>query len=434
MPEFVRAQNLFPSGNADPLPFEGLPEANVNPNAERAKLLNQNGENWIAGSEWKPKIKQEPGYPAALVSSEMKKEEMSKADFFNSPTSDSLVQRLFEVQHQQNSRMQELIQRQQASTLALTLPQPVIPTFSGNPIDYWPFIRAFENLIETKTPSESARLYYLVQYTTGEVQELVKSCLTMRTEDGYREARSLLRKRYGQGYRIARAFVDKLANEPPIKSEDGDALRRFSTTLTGCKNTLKEIGYLSKIENPDTLKAIVNRLPFGLRQRCRDVADNITENQEREITVEDLSNFVTTKARAADDASRGMIAEAITKANRWINGPDFLWQDQETWPKSPIMIPEEPQQPCEPPETKTTFSTLAQPVNQRVDGILKRFSSWLQLKRCIAWMLRFKNRLRNAVAKGRSGQKLSFAEVGEKIPPLEVLEVEKAENAIIKYV
>ena len=98
------------------------------------------------------------------------------------------------------------------------------------------------------------------------------------------------------------------------------------------------------------------------------------------------------------------------------------------------MIPEEPQQPCEPPETKTTFSTLAQPVNQRVDEILKRFSSWLQLKRCIAWMLRFKNRLRNAVAKGRSGQKLSFAEVGEKIPPLEVLEVEKAENAIIKYV
>ena len=209
------------------------------------------------------------------------------------------------MQHQQNSRMQELIQRQQESTLALTLPQPVIPTFSGNPIDYWPFIRAFENLIETKTPSESARLYYLVQYTTGEVQELVKSCLTMRTEDGYREARSLLRKRYGQGYRIARAFVDKLANGPPIKSEDGDALRRFSTTLTGCKNTLKEIGYLSKIENPDTLKAIVNRLPFGLRQRCRDVADNITENQEREITVEDLSNFVTTKARAANHAVFG---------------------------------------------------------------------------------------------------------------------------------
>ena len=119
----------------------------------------------------------------------------------------------------------------------------------------------------------------------------------MRSEDGYREARSLLKKRYGQGCRIACAFVDKLAN--------GDALRRFSTTLTGCKNTFKEIGYRSKIENPDTLKAIVNRLPFGLRQKWGDVADNITESQEKEITVEDLSNFVTTKARAANHAVFG---------------------------------------------------------------------------------------------------------------------------------
>jgi len=305
LPEFVEAQNL------SPLPSEGLPEATVNPYAERAEPLNPNGENWVTESKWKPKIKQEPVYPAALVPSEMKNEERRKADFFNSPASDSLVQRLFEVQHQQNSRMQELIQRQQESTLALTLPQPVVPTFSGNPIDYWPFIKAFENLIETKTPSESARLYYLVQYTTGEVQELVKSCLTMRSEDGYREARSLIKKRYGQGYRIACAFVDKLANGPPIKSEDGDALRRFSTTLTGCKNTLKEIGYLSKIENPNTLKAIVNRLPFGLRQRWRDVADNITETQEREITVEDLSNFVTTKARAANHAVFGDLSNNV---------------------------------------------------------------------------------------------------------------------------
>jgi len=74
-------------------------------------------------------------------------------------------------------------------------------------------------------------------------------------------------------------FLDKLANGPPIKSEDADALRRFSIALTVCKNTLKEIGYLSKMENPKTFKAIVKWLPFGLRQKWRDVADNITENQ-----------------------------------------------------------------------------------------------------------------------------------------------------------
>ena len=134
--------------------------------------------------------------------------------------------------------MQQLLQRQQESTLALTLPQPEVPTFSGDPIEYWGFIRAFQNVIESKTISDSARLYYLVQYTSGEVQELVSSCLSMKPEEGYQEARTPLKKRYGQSYRIATAYVNKLTKGPPIKAEDSSALRCFSILLTGCKNTL----------------------------------------------------------------------------------------------------------------------------------------------------------------------------------------------------
>ena len=113
----------------------------------------------------------------------------------------------------------------------------------------------------------------------------------------------------------------------------------------------------------------------------------------------------------------GHEVKPITEANRWINGPDFLWQGKETWPKSPIMTPEEPREQCEPSKTKAALSSLAQPVNQRADEILKPFSSWLQLKRCIAWTLRFKNQLRKAVAERRSGQKLSFPEVRETYIP-----------------
>ena len=127
----------------------------------------------------------------------------------------------------------------------------------------------------------------------------------MNPEEGYREARSLLKQRYGQGYRIATAYVDRLTRGPPIKAEDNAALRRFSILLTGCKNTLREIGYLSKAENPDTLKTIVNRLPYGLKLKWRDVADKITEKEGREITIEDLSDFVTTKARVATHAIFG---------------------------------------------------------------------------------------------------------------------------------
>ena len=92
----------------------------------------------------------------------------------------------------------------------------------------------------------------------------MRSCLAKREDVSYLEAKNLLRKRYGQSYRMANAFVEKLAKGPAIKAEDGDALRRFSTLLSSGRNTLKEIGYLNKVENPDSLKAIVGRLPYDL--------------------------------------------------------------------------------------------------------------------------------------------------------------------------
>ena len=148
-----------------------------------------------------------------------------------------------------------------------------------------------------RTTSYSARMYYLVQNMAGNVQESMRSCLAMDSEEGYREARKLLAKRYGQPYKIASAYVKRVTNGPAIKGEDGAALQSFSALLTTCKNTLNEIGYLSKIENPDSLKKVVARLPFSLRQKWREVADEITEAKAREVTIGDIADFVERKAR-----------------------------------------------------------------------------------------------------------------------------------------
>ena len=191
------------------------------------------------------------------------------------------------IQRQQNHQLERLMIEQQRYTAALSLPQPEVPTFKGEPLKYCSFIRAFENLIETKTDSSNARLYYFVQYTAGDVQELVRSCLTMSPEEGYREARRLLKEKYGQNYKIAAAYVDQLTKGPPLKTGDGGALQKFCVLLTSNKNALKDIGYLSKLENPDALKRIVERLPYGLRQKWREVVDDVIQRQSRDVTVED---------------------------------------------------------------------------------------------------------------------------------------------------
>ena len=45
----------------------------------------------------------------------------------------------------------------------MTLPQPEISVFSGDPVEYSGFVRDLENLIESKTSSPNSGLYYLVQ-------------------------------------------------------------------------------------------------------------------------------------------------------------------------------------------------------------------------------------------------------------------------------
>ena len=208
------------------------------------------------------------------------------------------TQQMFQTQQYRDQQFQQLISHHQEMSLSMSLPDVQVPTFNGDPIDYCYFVRSFQNLIETKTSSDSARLFYLVQYTSGEVQDLMRSCLSMKPQEGYKEATRLLKEKYGQNYKIATTYVDRLVQFPIIKAEDGHALQQFSVLLISCKNTLKEIGYLGKVENPDCLLKIIGKLPFALRLKWRDLADDITSNKSREITFDDVVKFVEKRARA----------------------------------------------------------------------------------------------------------------------------------------
>ena len=198
-----------------------------------------------------------------------------------------------------------------ASLLTLTLPHAEVQTFDGDPVNYCNFICSFENLIEAKMKNSSTRLYYLVQYTFGDVQELTWSCLSMQPEEGYQEARRLLKARYGQNHKIVTTYVSQVTNGPPIRHKGGQALQKFSVFLTSCKNTLQEIDCLNKVENPDSLQRVIERLPFQLRQRWHDVADDITSNKQREITFEDIARFLESKARALNNPIFGNVTSDL---------------------------------------------------------------------------------------------------------------------------
>ena len=48
--------------------------------------------------------------------------------------------------------------------------------------------------------------------------------LAMDPDEGYSEARKILKKRYGESYRIATAYVDRMTKGPALKAKDSKGL------------------------------------------------------------------------------------------------------------------------------------------------------------------------------------------------------------------
>ncbi|XP_074639484.1 uncharacterized protein LOC141897759 [Acropora palmata] len=210
------------------------------------------------------------------------------------------------LQAQQN-RIVELLAVNQNKT---KLPQPRVSIFDGNPVDYRSSIRAFESLIESRTCNSTERLYYLEQYTTGDVKELIKSCYHLPPDVGYEEARKLLKKKFGDEYRVASAYESKALAWPPIKAEDCAALNKFAIFLSSCKNALAGSQYASKFDQPGNIQKLIFKLPFNMRERWRRSADDIMERQFRPVEFNDLVAFMDREARIATNPVFGISGNA----------------------------------------------------------------------------------------------------------------------------
>ena len=107
----------------------------------------------------------------------------------------------------------------------------------------------------------------------------------------------------------------------------------------------------------------------------------------RDSTEPSQWHYVEGLLNPADDASRGLRYKELLTQQRWIKGPEFVWQPESSWPQHPIKK----NVSQDDPELKRTMVNAID-INERND-ILKRltyFSDWYRLKAAIAWLLRFK--------------------------------------------
>ncbi|XP_071959793.1 uncharacterized protein [Antedon mediterranea] len=174
-------------------------------------------------------------------------------------------------------------------------------------MDYGRFKRAFEHEVEGKVRSERDKLYYLEQYTTGEVNNLVKSYLAMDPGKGFRQAKQALIDKYGNPFRLADAYITSLKDFPEIKAEDKDSLSRYSLLLIECKNSISSLDHLQELNHTSSIQTLTLKLPYRMRDKWRTKTDLIQET--RRVQFDDFVLFVEKQSRILSNPTFGNIKD-----------------------------------------------------------------------------------------------------------------------------
>ena len=167
------------------------------------------------------------------------------------------------------------------------------------------------------------------------------------------------------------------------------------------------------------------------------VANRVQRIQER--TTQEQWHYVDTKSNPAYDASRGIRMQELVNGSRWINGAEFLWQDESHWPTASVNDNKETEFDLSPddPEIKKAASFVTESIKS-YPGLLSRLrysSSWYRAKVAVAWCLRYLHRLKERVVNAKSNDIGDhMGKRRESKPNLAVEELPRAEILIIRVV
>ncbi|KAK4468963.1 hypothetical protein MN116_000099 [Schistosoma mekongi] len=179
------------------------------------------------------------------------------------------------------------------------LPKVELGYFDGQPSSYWKFLRQFEVYIESKVTDDGHRLLYLLHYCKGKAKVAIEECVMLPPSVGYKRAKEILRRLFGQPHVIARELLDSLVDGTHVDYSSADGLEYLAIRMENCSITLEQMNYTLDLNCLGTLERIVKLLPQSLQLKWAELVDKIT-GCNREPTFAELTEFISSRSRIAN--------------------------------------------------------------------------------------------------------------------------------------
>nr|CAH8840038.1 unnamed protein product [Trichobilharzia regenti] len=165
--------------------------------------------------------------------------------------------------------------------------------FDGNPADYLQFVKEFETMLSSFLLSDELKLMYLMRYCTGGAARAIQCCKFMNPKEGYYEAMSILRQRFGRPSMIVRNLYEAVKCNGSQLQDDSKAPTEFLDNLMTYKNTLISMNRMNDLNSSFILEVIARRLPTRLQRKWVKISSRM-EDEGIEPKFDDILKLVNT--------------------------------------------------------------------------------------------------------------------------------------------
>nr|CAH8869012.1 unnamed protein product [Trichobilharzia regenti] len=141
--------------------------------------------------------------------------------------------------------------------------------------------------------NDELKLMYLMRYCTGDASRAIQCCKFMKPKEGYDEAMSILRQRFGRPSMIAGKLFEAVKGNGGQLQDDSQALTEFLDNLLIYKNGMISMNRMSDLNSSFILEVIARRLPTRLQRKWVKISSRM-EDEGIEPKFDDILKLVNT--------------------------------------------------------------------------------------------------------------------------------------------
>ena len=205
---------------------------------------------------------------------------------------------------------------------SINLPSVELKPFNGDPLSFQAFITLFDDLVDSKSIDDSAKLSRLLHYCNGTAYAAIKNCIL--DPNGYQLARHILKKRFGDKHLIAQKIISDLKHSKSVVNAKD--LQFLSDDLKLVVASLTNLDLLNEIGNQPTINSIVERCPKVVKSKWRTTALKHREDKGSYPGINEFEKFIAKQSNYASDPIYGMNS-TYTRDSRLSRSSSFVCND-----------------------------------------------------------------------------------------------------------